>query len=132
MQHYHAVVWLDHTQARIFFFGRHEAIEANIASKSPHHHLHHKKGSLSGKRSPEDGAYYSEIVAALNPATEWLVTGPGSAKLELVKYVNKHVPTLSNRVVGIETSDHPTDGQLAAHARKYFRLDDHKRPDLMR
>lgn len=129
MQNYHAVVWLDHTQARVFFFDRHAAMEVDVASKSPNHHLHHKKGSVSGKRSPEDQAFFAEIVAALKPATEWLVTGPGSAKLELVKYVHKHAHTLTDHIVGVETSDHPTDRQIVAHAREYFKKADHMRPD---
>jgi hypothetical protein len=28
------------------------------------------------------------------------------------------------KIVGVETVDHPSDGQLVAHARHYFKADD--------
>ena len=36
-------------------------------------------------------------------------------------------PTLKKKVVGVETIDHPSDGQLVAHARKYFSAADRMR-----
>lgn len=65
MQHYHAVVWLDHREARVFFFDRHAVNEVDIATRSPNHHLHHKKGSIAGKRQPEDQHFYHEIIEFL-------------------------------------------------------------------
>lgn len=121
MQHYHAVVWLDHSEARIFFVDRNAVDEIDIATRTANHHLHHKKGSIAGKRQPEDQHFYHEIVEALKPAKEWLILGPGSAKLELVKHIHNHDKALSDHVVGIETADHPTDRQIVAHARAYFK-----------
>ncbi len=121
MQNYHAVVWLDHREARVFFFDRHDVNEIDIATRSPSHHLHHKKGSIAGKRQPEDQHFYHEIIASLKPAKEWLIMGPGSAKLELVKHVHHHDKALSDHIVGVETADHPTDNQIVAHARAYFK-----------
>jgi len=88
MPHYHAVVWRDHREARIFFFDRHSMDEIDLATNSPNHHLHHRKGSVAGKRSPEDQHFFHDIVNVLKPAREWLLMGPGSAKLELVKHVH--------------------------------------------
>lgn len=130
MQHYHAVVWVDHREARIFFFDRHSVDEVDIATHSPNHHLHHKKGSITGKKMPEDQHYLHEIVETLKPAKEWLIMGPGSAKLELVKHVQNHDKSLSDRIVGVETSDHPTDGQIVKHARAYFKAADAMRPQV--
>lgn len=121
MQHYHAVVWLDHKEARIFFFDKHAVAEIDIATHTANHHLHHKKGSIGGKRQPEDQHFYHDIVEALKPAKEWLVMGPGTAKLEFIKHVHNHDKALSDHVVGVETSDHPTDRQIVAHAREYFK-----------
>ncbi len=53
-----------------------------------------------------------------------LLTGPANAKLELQKHIEKHDPLLKDRIKGVETLDHPTDGVLLAHARKYFRVED--------
>ena len=130
MQHYHAVVWVDHREARIFFFDRHSFDEVDIKSKSPHDNLHHKAGSISGKRAPEDQNFFHEIVAALKPAKEWLISGPGSTKLELLKHIIGHDHTLSDCVVGVETCDHPTNNQIVAHARTFFRAADRMRPQV--
>lgn len=130
MQNYHAVVWLDHREARLFFFDRHSVREIDLKSTNPDAHLHHRAGSLSGKRAPEDQDFHHRIVEALKPATEWLFVGPGSAKLELVKHIHKHDPQFNDRVIGIETADHPTDNQIVAHARAYFKAADRMRPQL--
>lgn len=121
MQHYHAVVWLDHNEAKVFYFDRNAVDEIDVATRAANHHLHHKKGSIAGKRQPEDQHYYHSIVEALAPAKVWLIVGPGSAKLELVKHIHRHDASLSDHIVGVETVDHPTDGQLVAHARAYFK-----------
>jgi hypothetical protein len=34
---------------------------------------------------------------------------------------------LEPKIVGVETVDHPTDGQLVAHARRYFHAADRMR-----
>jgi stalled ribosome rescue protein Dom34 len=128
MQHHHAVVWLDHREARIFFFNRDSVDGIDVATRSPNHHLHHRKGSIAGKRSPEDQHFFHEIVEALRPAAEWLIMGPGSAKLELVKHVHKHDDALVDRVIGVETADHPSDKQVVAHARTYFKAADRMLP----
>lgn len=128
MKAYHAVVWIDHREARVFFFDRHTAIEIDIAATQPNTHLHHKAGSLSGHRAPGDQSFLHEVVKALKPAMEWLIVGPGSAKLELVKHIHAHDHELTDRVVGIETADHPTDKQIVAHARNTFKVADAMRP----
>ncbi len=48
------------------------------------------------------------------------MVGPAKAKLELIRYLHKHAHALGTKVVGVETVDHPTDGQLVAYARTYF------------
>jgi hypothetical protein len=53
-----------------------------------------------------------------------LVVRLSKAKLQFVHYAYKHDRTLEPRIVGIETVDHPTDGQLVAYSRRYFAADD--------
>jgi stalled ribosome rescue protein Dom34 len=63
-------------------------------------------------------------VKLLEGAREILVVGPGTAKLELIKYIHRHHRDLEARVVGVETVDHPSDGQLLGYARHYFEAKD--------
>lgn len=37
MQNYHSVVWLDHLQAKIFFFDRDEMEKVSLTTSLPHH-----------------------------------------------------------------------------------------------
>jgi stalled ribosome rescue protein Dom34 len=57
-----------------------------------------------------------------------LITGPGDAKNALVKQIDQHAPKLKKIIAGVETVDHPSDGQLVAHARHYFKAVDRMQP----
>jgi hypothetical protein len=78
--------------------------------------------------------FYREVAQALDPhqrgegPLEILVVGPGTAKFEFVKHVQKHAAALLPKILGVETVDHPTDGELAAFVRRYFRAADRVRP----
>ena len=86
----------------------------------PHHHLHAKKGQVGAGRQAEDKVYYHDIVEALQGAQEILVVGPAQAKLHLIKHMHAHDQSTAEKVIGVESVDHPSDGQLVAYARKYF------------
>jgi stalled ribosome rescue protein Dom34 len=122
VSHYHAVVWLDHSEAHVLHFTPEEVDGAHIQSMEPHKHLH-AKHTVHEKHHAQSG-YYDEVVTALRGAKEILVCGPGSAKLELIRYVNRHAHDLEPLVVGVETVDHPSDGQLLNYARTYFKAAD--------
>ena len=72
----------------------------------------------------------TEVADAIADAGAVLITGPANAKTELVKHIELHLPALKAKIAGVETVDHPTDGELVAHARKYFRAD-HQMPPRM-
>lgn len=128
MRTQHAVVWLDHCEAKVFFFNRETAESLRLATTLAHHQTHNKAGTVHGKRAPENQSFYHDIVAALQPAEEWLIVGPGSAKDELAKHIRDHYPQLKDRVVGVEPADHPTEAQIVAHARSFFHAADRMLP----
>lgn len=124
MSRYHAVVWIDHIEAHVLYVSP-DAVEQSIVQPAnPPRHLQRKRGSVSGSRQPEDQHYYHDVADALKDAVEILVVGPGHAKLELIKHVHAHDRGLVDRIVGVETVDHPSDKQLAAYARTYFEAKD--------
>jgi hypothetical protein len=57
-----------------------------------------------------------------------LIGGPASAKHELFKHIQRHEHQLLTRISAVETLDHPTDKELLAHARQYFRAADRMAP----
>ena len=68
------------------------------------------------------------ITEALRGAQEILVVGPAQAKLQLIKHIHARAADMVKNIVGVETVDHPTDGQLVAYARKYFVAKDRMLP----
>ena len=127
MTRLHAVVWLDHREAHVLHFTRSHAESTLVEGER--RHLHHKRGATGAGRAPEDPAYFGEIAAALRGAGEILVTGPAQAKHEFVKYLQHHDAPLAKKVVGVETLNHPSDGELLAHARRFFAAADRSHPD---
>lgn len=115
----HTVLWLDQHEAKIFHFDR-ENFEATKI-ESAHHHVRKHPSVTAEHRHPADEThYFHEVARALEDAAEVLVVGPSTAKLHFLTYVHKHDPALVQRIVGVETVDHPSDGQLVAYARTYF------------
>jgi stalled ribosome rescue protein Dom34 len=127
MSNFHVAVWIDHNEARVFDIAEDSFAESTV--RAPKHHVHkHPKGIAWEKSHPADlQKYFHSVVEALGNATEILILGPGNAKLELMRHVHSHDPALEKKIVGIETSDHPTDGELAKHARAYFNAEDRMR-----
>ena len=117
MTAHHAVVWIDHKEAKVFKFSPENLATADIKSHAHHAHVHAKHGT--GKHE-EDPLFLKGVTDSLGGIEEILVVGPGSAKLQLIKYVHKHQPAMDPKVVGVETVDHPTDNQIVAYARTYF------------
>ena len=62
--------------------------------------------------------YYEAIIACLRDAESILIFGPGEAKAELKKRLEKS--KLGARIASVETIDKMTDRQIAAKVRQYF------------
>jgi stalled ribosome rescue protein Dom34 len=116
---FHAAVWLDHEQAKVFHVTN-ENFDESIIHAPADFVKHHREGH--GSHGPQ--VYFGAIAKALSDAHEILVVGPGSAKLEFIRYVHQHAKAIEPKIVGVETVDHPTDGQLVAYIRKYYRAKD--------
>lgn len=62
--------------------------------------------------------YYDEVIASIRDADSILLFGPGEAKGELKKRLERD--KLGERVVAIQTVDKMTDRQVAAKVHEYF------------
>jgi stalled ribosome rescue protein Dom34 len=62
--------------------------------------------------------YYDEVISCIRDAESILIFGPGEPKAELKKRIESK--KLHGRIVGIETVDNMTDGQIASKVRQYF------------
>jgi stalled ribosome rescue protein Dom34 len=120
----HAVVWIDHKEARIFHVHPEAADELTILS--PQHHMHrHPKGRGEPREHPDDAnQFFDHVARQLDGVDAVLIVGPASAKLEFFKFAHENHRALESKVVGIESADHPTAGEIVARARSYFKASD--------
>jgi hypothetical protein len=126
-------LWLDHRKALIVAItDKGEEIRLIISK------VEKQLGRPGGKRSttsyesqlvPADDSrqktftghlniYYDAVIGCVGDAESILIFGPGEAKSELKKRLERN--KLGGRIVGVETMDKMTDNQIAAKVRKYF------------
>jgi stalled ribosome rescue protein Dom34 len=127
-KHFHAVIWIDHHEARVFHFGPKDVDQLVLHPDNPTRHIHHKANSIGSGHAAEDHAFLQAVAESIADAGAVLITGPANAKTELLKHIHRHEPKLMNAIEGVETVDHPSDGVLVAYARKYFHAADRMRP----
>jgi stalled ribosome rescue protein Dom34 len=128
--HYHAIVWIDHREAKVFHFNATEVDRIILHPHNPTRHIHHKANAIGGGDAPLDREFFDGVTEAIADATAILITGPASAKSELVAHLARRNPDIARCVVGVETIDHPSDGALIAVVRLYFKTEDCSRPRI--
>ena len=62
-----------------------------------------------------------DVAHALEGAHEILVIGPAQTKQEFAQYLRDKHPQLGRAIVAVENSDHPTDPEVLAFARRQFK-----------
>jgi len=118
-----AGLWIDHKKALIVFVkGKEEEIKLMISSNIE------KEQRQSGVSTPDDirhreltehlNIYYDEVVSCIREAESILIFGPGEAKGELKKRLEK--ANLGGHIVGIEPADQMTDPQIVAKVKEHF------------
>jgi stalled ribosome rescue protein Dom34 len=126
-EHFHAIVWIDHREAKIFEFGADDVERVVVQSHATGRHLQHRANVTGSGHRGVDKEFFQRVVTALTHQGAILITGPAQAKLELTNYITEHNPELAQRISGVEALDHPSDGALVALARKFFKADDRMR-----
>jgi stalled ribosome rescue protein Dom34 len=118
--HFHAVVWIDHREARVFHFSPTDVEKLVLHPDHPTKHIHHKANSIGSGHVAADNEFLRAVAQSIADAGAVLITGPANAKNDLVKHIDQHDPKLMKAIAGVETVDHPSDAQLVAHARHYL------------
>lgn len=124
-------LWIDHRQAVIIRLGVQQGAIKRITS---HVEKHAEESALeddSGedRRYKEDrrfnddlSRYYDEVITTyLHDADAILILGPGEAKFELQKRFESQAR--HGQIVGVETADKMTDGQVIRKVRHHFQAD---------
>lgn len=123
MTHPHAIVWLDHREATVVSFSVDSSRATELHSHTPRK-LHQRSGVFGSGHAADDHQYFDEIAQTLHGVPEVLLCGPGNAKTALNTYLHERHVDVAKHIVGIETLDHPTEPELLAYARQYFRAVD--------
>jgi stalled ribosome rescue protein Dom34 len=116
----HAAVWIDHNEARIFHVQHAAVDESTVLAHRSHVHRHPKGRGEAREHPDDDRRFFGEVAKALDDADAILLVGPSAAKLEFFRYLHQHERRIESKVIGIETVDHPTDGQIVGMARTRF------------
>lgn len=109
------IVWIDSKIAKVF----------ELAGEDVRSHVYHRREPEPhvNPHTPRAGHYEERFfheVADRLAGRSVLVLGPGIAKDQFVHHVQHHHAELARGIVGVESSDHPSDAQLVAYARKHF------------
>ncbi len=123
--HNHAVVWIDHNEARVFHFNA-DDVEKTVIH--PHNSdKQRRREKQSGHAGPDTANFLEAVTLAIADAGAIMVTGPGGEKTELLKHIVLKHPRLQGAIEAVEAADHPSDNALVAHARKVMLAADRMR-----
>lgn len=122
-----ALVWTDHRLAKVFHFNEDANETTLVHSTHAHEHLHHKANSGASGNTAVDKEFLERVVKTVAQAGAVLIVGPGSAKTELHSHIKHAHPQLATKISAVETVDHPSDGELLAHGRRFFVNDERMR-----
>ena len=124
MSQRHAVVWLDHVKATIITFSHLGSREYEVRSHLPTNGAHSDTREPTGNHVRDDIDFFDEIARLVSDSPEILIIGPGLAKVAFERHLQKHHRLLAGHIVGVETVDHPTSGEILKFARQYFQRAD--------
>ncbi len=125
--HYHAVVWIDHAQARVFHFNVEEADRTVIRPDHAVRDIHHGE-KRTGHRVADDRAFFEKVAEAIAGAGAILFVGPALEKDGFARFLAEKHPQIRSHVEAVEKADNPTDGELLDHARRFVKAADRMRP----
>jgi len=120
-------LWIDHRKAIIVIVTE-EREELTKITSEMEKHVRFTGGTASEDGSAEDvrdrqfgnhlNRYYDEVIAVIRGADSIQIFGPGEAKGELEKRLERE--GLKAHIITIETVDKMTDRQIAAKVREHF------------
>lgn len=95
MSTFHAVVWMDHSEAHVVMFDREHTEAQRIKSRS--HHKHQGK-------TEDLSQFFAAIAQALSGTREVLLAGPGLARNQFRDWCAKHNAAVAGAVVDLENT----------------------------
>ena len=114
----HAVVWIDHSIAKIFFLGRNDVDVQSVQA-----HLPHNANAIGASRVHDgDPTFLQRVDEALRGSKGILIMGPGIEKASLLKCLKWGHHLTKQRSIEIGPCDHPSHHEIIELGRHHFRL----------
>jgi len=128
-----AGLWIDHREAVIVTLSdkgqETRRIKSHVEKQLRRSGRSPSQGSFEAQMMPADDSrereytghlanYYDEVISCLLPAKAILLFGPGEAKGELRKRIQRN--KLDVRITRFETSDKMTERQIAQKVRRHY------------
>jgi hypothetical protein len=129
-------VWIDHKKAVIVTASAGRVTAKTLDSEVGPHGRYSDRAGYPTADDPQSGGgekrheerysqhldrYYDDVIAKMGQPNAILIFGPGEAKLQLKKRLSRS-KALSQRIVGIETTDKLTDPQIVAKVKEHYGL----------
>jgi stalled ribosome rescue protein Dom34 len=111
---------MDHSEAHVLMFDKEHVQAQRIRSRS--HHAHQGKNTHMND-------LFADVATALKGCKEILLTGPGLARNEFREWCTSHQSALATCIIDSIATDHPSDAQLVALAKQYFKKFDNMAAD---
>jgi hypothetical protein len=128
-----AGLWIDHREAVIVLLSEKgqekRRIKSDVEKQLRRSGRSPSRAPFESQMVPADGSrereytghlanYYDEVISCLRPAKAILIFGPGEAKGELRKRIERN--KLDLRITSFETSDKMTERQIAQKVRRHY------------
>jgi hypothetical protein len=120
-------IWIDHKKAVVVSASASGVTAKTLESEVGPHTRYSGPQDGGGEKKYEDrhgqhlDRYYDEVITQLGQPEAVLIFGPGEAKLQLKERLSRS--TLSDRIIGIETTDKLTDPQIIAKVKEHYGID---------
>lgn len=120
MSTHHAVIWMDHNEARALALDDEPGSDRELAHVHAHdRHTHPKKNA--GDRHPPDARFLREVKEIIADCGAVVLFGPSQARHDLVADLEVESSPLCSRIVAVLPLDRVSDAQLAARGREVLR-----------
>jgi hypothetical protein len=123
-----AGLWIDHRKAVIVLITE-AGEQIKVISSEMEKRIRFTGGTASEDGDTEDvrdrqfnqylNSYYDQVITVLRQADSILIFGPGEAKIELQKRLERK--GMKGRLLPLESADKLTDAQIAAKVRECFK-----------
>lgn len=135
--HHNVGIWIDHKKAVIVSASADRVTARTVESDIGPHARFSGRAGYPSPDGPQSGGgekqyeerydqhldrYYDQVISQLGQPEAVLIFGPGEAKLQLKERLSRS-KDLSERIVGVETTDKLTDPQIVAKVKEHYGID---------